>query len=206
MKEQLTAFIIMILVISFLGFLLENIWLAFTKGFMDNRNMALPFLLGYGLLVVGMYILLGTPQNIRLLGCELEGSNEFLYFFISAVIVSAGEIVLGTLVEHFLGFEYWNYEWIPFHITKYTSVPTSLGFAAIITLFMGHVFPAVIEYAQELYSEKVAGLSFAIFAMCIIDMLTSYVKMYRNGGSNVWWRVDVKERKYRELFNKVWRG
>ena len=42
---------IMVAVISFLGFCLENLWLAATKGFIDNRNMHLPFLMGYGVFV-----------------------------------------------------------------------------------------------------------------------------------------------------------
>ena len=33
--------------ISFLGFCVENLWLAITKGYMDNRNMLFPFLFGY---------------------------------------------------------------------------------------------------------------------------------------------------------------
>lgn len=194
MKMELTALGIMILVISFLGFILENIWLAFTKGFMDNRNMTMPFLLGYGLLVVGMYILLGTPREIRFLGYRLSGDNEIIYFLLSAVIVSVGEIILGTLVERLLGFEYWNYEWIPLHITKYTSVPTSLGFAAIISLFMEHVFPELMEFAQAVYSENLAELCVVLLIMCTIDMFSSYIKMYRSGGKNELWRVDLKEK------------
>lgn len=41
---------IMMAIVSFLGFILENIWLMFTKGYIDNRNVGTPFLLGYGIL------------------------------------------------------------------------------------------------------------------------------------------------------------
>ncbi len=195
MKMEITALGIMILVISFLGFMLENIWLAFTKGFMNNRNMTLPFLLGYGLLVVGMYILLGTPQHVKFLGNSLEGENSIIYFLFSAVIVSVGEIALGTLVENFLGFEYWNYEWIPLHITKYTSVPTSFGFAAIICFFMDHVFPVVMDIAHAFYSEDIAQICAVLLIMCAIDMISSYKKMYHNGGKNELWRIDIREKR-----------
>ena len=194
MKMEITALGIMILVISFLGFVLENIWLAFTRGFMNNRNMTLPFLLGYGLLVVGMYILLGTPQKVKLLGYSFDGENGIIYFILSAIVVSVGEIALGSLVEYFLGFEYWNYEWIPLHITKYTSVPTSLGFAAIICLFMEHIFPVVMDIAHAIYSEELSGLCAVLLIMCTFDMILSYRKMYHNGGKNEWWHVDIKEK------------
>lgn len=66
MKYDIYSLGIMVAVISFLGFSLENLWLSLTKGFIDNRNMNAPFLMGYGLLVVGMYLLLGTPENMAL--------------------------------------------------------------------------------------------------------------------------------------------
>ena len=55
----------MVALISFLGFLVENLWLALTKGYINNRNMNAPFLLGYGMLVVAMYFLGKGRQNIN---------------------------------------------------------------------------------------------------------------------------------------------
>lgn len=46
------------------------------------------------------------------------------------VAVSVGEVLLGTIVERLCGIEYWNYASLPMHVTKYTSVPTSAGFAS----------------------------------------------------------------------------
>ena len=56
----------MFIFVSFFGFVLENIWLAITKGYIDNRNMNLPFLFGYGLVIIGFYTLIGTPENFIL--------------------------------------------------------------------------------------------------------------------------------------------
>ena len=67
-EYSIASLIIMVAVISFLGFMLENTWLVLTKGFFDNRNMTFPFLLGYGLLVVGMYMIVGTPEKLCILG------------------------------------------------------------------------------------------------------------------------------------------
>ena len=75
--------------ISLLGFIVENLWMLTRSGFIDNRNMNLPFLLGYGLAVVGMYLLIGTPKK-----------GHFLFYFtIVFFMVSFGEIALGFLVE-----------------------------------------------------------------------------------------------------------
>ena len=63
MKYNILDLGIMVAIISFLGFVVENVWLAITKGYMNNRNMNAPFLLGYGLVVLFLYFVLGTPAN-----------------------------------------------------------------------------------------------------------------------------------------------
>ena len=66
---------IMIAIISFLGFLLENAWLAIRKGFIDNRNMFAPFLVGYGLAVADLCSLIKKLS-------EGNSSDSFCYVFI----------------------------------------------------------------------------------------------------------------------------
>ena len=95
MKSDYTVYdyFLMMSLISFLGFLLENIWISVRKGYVDNRNMNLPFLLGYGIAVMFIYFVLGVPDK----------SNAFLYCVICFIIVSLGEILLGTVVEKICG-------------------------------------------------------------------------------------------------------
>lgn len=137
MKYSIFDFGIMAAIISFLGFIVENIWLAVTKGYVNNRNMNAPFLLGYGLLVISLFFVLGTPEEMAqwgmFKGIRTKWIRYMLYFVCSFVVVSIGEILLGTIVEKLCGIEYWNYASLPMHITKYTSVPTSIGFASMIT-------------------------------------------------------------------------
>ena len=90
---------IMAAVVSFLGFVVENIWLAMTKGYINNRNMNAPFLLGYGLLILFMYAVFGTPAALRMFAKEkvrwkrylvYESHNNYLFVFISTGFVGAG--------------------------------------------------------------------------------------------------------------------
>lgn len=184
---------LMVAVISFLGFALENIWLSIRKGYMDNRNMTFPFLLGYGLLVVGIYIIIGTPEEIYISGkLNLSLSGCYIvYFLTAAVVVSVGEVMLGTFVEKVFGFEYWNYEKIPMHITKYTSIPTSLGFAFIITFFMGKCFAPIMNVIGS-FNEKGAHSAAVVLTVAMVgDFIVSFGKMYKNGMLNERWRINV---------------
>ena len=192
-EYSICSLAIMTALISFLGFVLENIWLLCRKGYADNRNMNLPFLLGYGLLVVGMYLLIGTPESIALTSMgelrKTELPRYLLYFAFSFILVSAGEIILGKLVEKTLGFEYWNYSKIPLHITKYTSIPTSTGFALIITFFMGRIFTPVMAQISQLPEEKSKPLAIVLMTGMVIDFAVSFAKMYRTGSLNTKWRI-----------------
>lgn len=180
-------------VISFLGFVLENIWLACRKGYMDNRNMTLPFLFGYGLLVVGIYVLIGTPEELHIgaAGGASLTSRYIVYFLSSAVIVSVGEIALGTAVEKLFGFEYWNYESLPMHITKYTSIPTSLGFAFIITFFMGKCFTPIMSLVGMLDEHDLRTTAVVLTAAMVSDFVISFAKMYKTRTLNVRWTVRI---------------
>ncbi len=60
----------------------------------DNRGMNLPFLLGYGLAVLGFYTVIGTPKAPKI-GILQDVSPEaaiFGYFVLSTVAVSIGEM------------------------------------------------------------------------------------------------------------------
>lgn len=181
----------MIIFVSFLGFVLENIWLAATKGYIDNRNMNLPFLFGYGLVIIGFYTLIGTPANLKItewFGVYFSRRGGFIfYFFVSVILVSVGEMLLGTFVERIFGFEYWNYSRLPLHITKYTSVPTSMGFGLIITLFMGYFFDNIMNQIHNMSDITVKVIGSVLMLLITADFIYSFAVMYRKRSLNIKW-------------------
>ncbi|MDE6748824.1 MAG: putative ABC transporter permease [Lachnospiraceae bacterium] len=182
---------IMIALVSFLGFLTENCWLAITRGYVNNRNMNLPFLFGYGLAMMFFYVFIGTPDNLRmteLFHVHMGRRNSYIfYFFVSAILVSVGEVLLGTFVERYFGFEYWNYTGIPLCITKYTSVPTSTGFGVAITLWMGCAFENIMERIHNMSEVAVKIMGFVFPIVIIVDFIVSFRIMYHNQSPNTKW-------------------
>ncbi len=182
--EHIFAFFMLIAVVSFLGFAVENLWMAATKGYMDNRNMTLPFLLGYGLAVAALFLLFGTPGKMRLgsyiLPFKSKAVSVFFYFLAVMLCISVGEIVLGTLVEKVCGIVWWDYTDLPLHITKYTSLFTSMGFTAIIVLFMEFAATALFRFFS---SWNIVGLgicSCTLMLLMTVDFVHSAYLMYRD--------------------------
>lgn len=195
MKYTAAAYMLTITIISFLGYCVENIWLAVTQQYINNRNMYFPFLLGYGLAVVGIYLIVGTPKK----WLKRKSSNGFMvylaYFLLMVILVSIGEILLGKTVEYFCDFTYWNYEKVPFHLTKFTSLPTSLGFAAIIEFFMEYLMEPILDKVQHLPKPTLQILAVGFMILLVGDFLVSFRAMYRHKSPNHLWKYDLTQRR-----------
>jgi uncharacterized membrane protein len=163
-------YVALVIIVSFLGFCLENIWLVVRKGQIDNRNMNFPFLIGYGMAILFIYFLLGVPQKGQL----------WLFFLTAFLIVSVGEIILGFSVEKFCGIYYWDYSTLPLHVTRYTSFFTSIGFAAIITCFFYRFFTPLMTLIKDHDCYRMHVFCIAMLAVMIIDFIYSFKYMHDN--------------------------
>ncbi len=183
------TYFLMIVIVSFIGFVFENLCTIFVKGCIENRNLFLPFLLGYGASVMGCYLLLGIPQP----------ENMVWYFTAVFVLVSLGEILSGKFVEYFCGFSWWDYTAVPLHITRYTSVPTSIGFAVMITFFMRKCFLPLMRWTAAIPQLIAALAAKPLFVLLLADLVVSFQLMCQIQGPNDVWRVQLVRKKYKRL-------
>lgn len=205
-QEKIYALCMIAVVVSFLGFLLENLWLSVAKGFIDNRNMCLPFLLGYGMAVAAIYLLFGTPAEMTAFGKELVVESALvrwaLYFLMVMVCVSVGEIALGTAVEKLCHVVWWDYTALPLHITRYTSIPTSMGFAFLITLFMDVFFEPLMKALLDMEPSRLRFAAVVGIGALTADFLYNAVRVYRAKEMKPRWRIAVGG-KYAERIRKT---
>lgn len=189
------ALIMLVATVSFLGFIVENVWLALTKGYIDNRNMCFPFLLGYGLAILLIYVILGTPKKIWLFGKMFFIKNKiikFLVYFIGVMIcVSIGEIVLGTFVEKVCNFYWWDYSSLPLHITRYTSIPTSTMFSALIYFFMDNIFQPLYFFFQDWSFDNLKRYALILGLIISVDFVYNSYKMYKTQAMTKRWQVTI---------------
>jgi len=174
LKYSLTTYLLTVTIISFLGLCVKNLWLAVTQKYIDNRSMNLPFLLGYGLAVVGIYLIFLTPKKWFSKKPAHKFIIYFSYFIVMMFLVSIGKIIVGKTVERICGFAYWNYECLPLHITKYTSIPTSIGFTGIIMFFMEFIMEPLLSGVQMLpnITLNISAATFAVLLTC--DFLSAF--------------------------------
>ncbi len=188
------ATFLIITIVSFLGFLVENIWLIMTKGYFDNRNMVFPLLLGYGLAVGLIYLMFGTPGKLRIFFKKIEISNKlicaFAYFLLVFSCVFVGEIVLGTLVEKTCGLVWWDYSMLPMHVTKYTSVPTTICFSLMITIFMQYFFTPLQNLFESCNPVLIKYIALFFIVIMVADFVHSAWYLFKKRSfMRIWKRV-----------------
>ena len=144
-----------------------------------------------------MYLLFGTPQELRFFGREIQVGcgirRVIIYMIYGIVLVSVGEIIIGTVVENVCGFEWWNYSAFPLHITKYTSLPTSFLFATLITLFMNCCFLPILKSFEKWNPTVLKVLSIVLMVIMIADFLYASYQMYETNWLLIRWRIIFNE-------------
>lgn len=206
-KYKQSTLVLMIALLSFMGWLSENIFIGITQGFMNNRNMYFPFLLGYGLFMIVLYAVIGTPGDFIFSKNVKNMRTKYLvYFTFIFLMVSVCEVTLGTVVEKMCGFVYWDYSSIPFHFTKFTSVPTSTGFALFITFFMGKCFVPLMDLLSLIPDKISTPLSIILGIIMIADYGASFYKMYIRHQKNLLWKIVLTIKPISPFFGSILRS
>lgn len=191
--SQIISCCAVIIVASFTGFIVENAWLAFRFGYVDNRGMLFPFIFGYGIAIIAVFLLFGIPSDPLFFGKPYKSNHnkDLKYILCIMGTVCVGEFALGNIVELISGVHWWDYTQIPFHIGQYTSIPTSLGFALIIYLFMDKAFNPICHFANELDRKNHTRIIAVLMGFIIFDYFFSTIFMVRNGGTILTWRKEL---------------
>ena len=103
--------------------------------------------------------------------------------------------MLGIVVEALCHIEYWNYSNIPMHITKYTSIPTSTAFAAMITILMGNVFPVLMDGICRINTQWAKIICAVLWIVMVADFFISFGHMIKAKNFYLKWKIFLRAKK-----------
>ena len=167
-KREGWQLILVGILISHIGWVFEKLLFLFLYNEMADRGfITLPLCPIYGITIVILYLLIGTPRRGGVLLARLDtgGARACVYFFLAAIIPSISEIVGGTVVEAMSGEILWTYEHYNYNITKYASVEIAYLWGSVITLimcFFDEVFGLLRYVERELGKRLALSLSLLI--------------------------------------------
>ena len=176
------GWMLMLAMVSLIGFLAENVWSYLATGFVGNRGFILPFLFVYGLGILIIYLILGTPTTKRLP----------LYMLCVYGIITGLQIGYGYAVEAVFGFRPWELSEMYLSVTPYASMLVSLGFAGLISLFMNVIFTPALEWFNKISKNiLIRALAIVLLLGMIGDFVLGLIQSSNVGERFFLWTLDL---------------
>ncbi len=190
-------FFVAMMVFAFLGFWVENIARMITKNVFDSRHQLLPFLFAYGLALLAIYIVLGTPDEMRFFNIRIFRKKDIKsrvfshlsYFLVICAFIMLGEIGVGMIYEKVAGVILWDYTSIPTHITRYTSLITTALFGGGVYAIMAFAFRPMIKLISKMGTTAATVLDCTLGVAIIIDFLIMILYTFITGSAPEYWSV-----------------
>lgn len=184
------------IIFSFFGFCAENIGRMTVQHVFDCRHQLLPFLFAYGIALLAIYCCLGTPDELKVFGKRIFKDNtrgkilsHIIYFLVIFAFIMAGEIAVGMLYEKFAGVILWDYSQIPTHITRYTSIITTLLYGGGVYLIMAFAFKPMMKLISKMGRKAAIIIDSTLGTAIIIDFIAMLVIMFVTGAAPEYWSV-----------------
>lgn len=183
--------------VSFLGWIVENIFRAFCNRTIDSRFHLLPFLSPYGLIVFAFYLLLGEPDDLAVFGKHVFRQKSKATIILSNIIawvgmclaVFLGELAVGNFWYYVTGVELWHY-CNGICVTQFTGVCQSLGYgSATYALFRFGYHPAVKRVLVKVPYNVAKVVSLVLGTLIIADTALMCVMIAINGKAPMWWSL-----------------
>ena len=190
-------FFIGMLVFAFLGFWVENLSRMATKHIFDNRHQLLPFLFAYGIALLAIYVAMGTPWELRFFNKKIfkkstratTAASHLIYFFVICAFIMLGEIGVGMMYEKFAGVILWDYTDIPTHITRYTSVITTLLIGGGVYAIMAFAFRPMMALISKMGTRAATVVDCTLGIAVVIDFFIMVIYTFATGSAPEYWSV-----------------
>ena len=172
-------------VLSFLGWLWETIFTFFLRSPNDRGFLLLPVCPIYGFALILVYLLFGTPADMRLLGHPVFRSKPVLrylsYFLAAALLSTAIELVTATFFQSLFGIKLWSYAFLTDSFSEFIALLPSLFWGIAITLFMRFLFHPLFHAIGKIKPRLLNGLFWGLLALVIADAVFNFVYLSVNG-------------------------
>ena len=170
---RLMKYFLLALFLSFLGWAFEVVLAVnYTGEWINPGAMRLPLCPIYGVALLGMYRIAGTPDSKRGLLKKQEGRlGTALYFIMAFVLPTLAELIVAACFDLFYGIRLWDYSHLPFNFHGYISLIVSFSWAVLIFFFMKYLFEPIKKRIWQIPYEWSMALSLLFAVLLVADLL-----------------------------------
>ena len=152
---------------SFLGWVLESTVRTICERKMINTGFLIgPFCPIYGFGAIIMILFLNEFK-----------SNSILLFFISFIVLTLWEYIVGVLLEKFFSTKYWDYSDHKFNYKGRICLINSIAWGILGVLFINYIHPFIIQVLSYVDFMYIAIIASIIVLILLIDSIISIIKV-----------------------------
>lgn len=183
MKLSITVvcrYILLFLLIALIGWTFETVSCYIQFGFLLERGfLNLPLCPIYGFLLIGMYLLFGTPVEggMILKRCGKGIKRLIAYYFLSGFLACSAELATGLFFENVYGVVLWDYSWHCFDFMKYISLEMGLVWGLLATVIMGLLFPLLLKLIHKIPEKATRIVATVLGSVFLLDCLICFLGM-----------------------------
>ena len=168
-------YVIIAAIVAFLGWALETLLTYAVCGVWQDRGfLRLPLCPIYATAVLTTYFLFGTPREGGVIFKKLGRGwlRSTLYLLVCFLLPSLIELAVGYFFDTQFNTCLWSYEHMPCHIGGYVCLPFSLGWTALLFVFMRWIFPLLKRGIGKLPKWLCNALAILLTIFILLDTFT----------------------------------
>ena len=173
------------MIIAHFGWLFEKLCrLVVYNSLSDRGFLSLPLCPIYGTASLLAYLLLGTPQKMRIFTRRVELGRikgAVIYFTVSFLLASVIELCVGAFFGEIVGLPLWNYSERAFNIFGYVCLSYSLLWGILMTVFMLFAWRYVDFAVRHLHRRSLCLFCNLVYSLVAVDLLFNVVYMCISG-------------------------
>ena len=170
-KYGITRYFLLVMAISFLGWLFETIYMLIATGRLNDRGfLSMPFCPIYGCSILTVYFLIGTPNG-------KNRAEKIKYLLFSFLIPSIAEFLVGWIFDKGLRLRLWDYRYKVYNVCGYVCLRNSFAWSFLIYFFMRYVFLAIKNIIAKAPKSYVSPFAFILLFLITIDFSCNLVRI-----------------------------
>lgn len=184
--RRIMIFFLIGMLVSFLSWIWETVDATFfLKSPNDRGFLTMPICPIYGVSLVLIYFLIGTPRTMRLLKKEILTKRPLLryalYFVLSALIASVVELLTGILFKEVFGIYLWYYRGGVGNILGLVALKPAIKWGVALTAFMRLVFDPILRWLYKRSNRALAIWFWILLALLLIDTTFNFTYLLIHG-------------------------
>ena len=173
-QSSLSRYFNLYVLIAFIGWLWETIYVAIKSGAVYDRGfLTLPLCPIYSTVLLSMYFILGTLKDRRGFSSYIKNNSAhaLIYFCLCFILPTIAELLVGAFFLSIFNIRLWDYSYLEYNTAGHIALEISTMWGLLIFIFMNKVFPLLKKAVFKLNDRSSKIIASILASIILIDLI-----------------------------------